>query len=149
MCFNELGRFGQSDSCHCVAVGMNRMRGETHCHYSDNTLFPFFVSLWEWMFLSVASVSAAVSFLGILLHVLPCLVECVTFCCGLTKRVKNLSLVWQVRLQQHLGLCCYPSKSFWLIPCTVCHGFKEETQRDLWVYIPLVLWLSWCYVDSW
>lgn len=33
ICFSELDRFGQSDSRHCVAVGVNRMRGETHCHY--------------------------------------------------------------------------------------------------------------------
>lgn len=33
LCFNELDRFGQSDSRHCTAVGMNSMRGETHRHY--------------------------------------------------------------------------------------------------------------------
>lgn len=33
ICFSELDRFGQSDSHHCVAVGMNRTRGEAHCHY--------------------------------------------------------------------------------------------------------------------
>lgn len=133
VCFNELDRFGQSDSHHCIAVGMNRMRGETHCHYSDDTLFPFFLSLSQWMFLSVVPVYLAVSLSGILLHVPPCLVDCVTLCCGLTKRVETwakcgrsgYSGIW------HVAMLLPLQKSFWLISCTVHQGFKEETQGDL------------------
>lgn len=43
-------------------------------------------------------VCLSVSLSGLLLHVLPCLVACLTLYCGLSKRVKTLRKVWQVRL---------------------------------------------------
>lgn len=61
------------------------------------------------------------------------LVDCVTLCCGLTKRVETwakcgrsgYSGIW------HVAMLLPLQKSFWLISCTVHQGFKEETQGDL------------------
>lgn len=83
ICFSELDRFGQSDSHHCVAVGMNRTRGETHCHYvvTIRCFFFFFLSLSPWMLLSLVSVCLPVSLSRLLIYVLRCLDEYLTLCC--------------------------------------------------------------------
>lgn len=135
ICFSELDRFGQSDSHHCIAVGMNRMRGKTHCHYV--VMMRCFLSscfLSQWMFFSVVSLCLTVSLSRLLLHVLPCLVEYLT-----------LAVVWQRGLKPEqsvagpvtgafgMWLCCCPSKMFLIdiLRRVGTQELQEETPGDL------------------
>lgn len=93
-------------------------------------MFLFFVSLSQWMFLSVVSVRQAVSLSGLLFLVLPCLVECLTLCCGLTKRVETWAKcgrsgytgIWHVAMLLPLQMFLID-----ILDRVGTQGLKEET----------------------
>lgn len=94
------------------------------------------------MFFSVVSVCLAVLFYRLLLHVLPCLVECLTLCCGLKRRVETrakcggsaYSGIWHVAM-----LLPFKMSLIDIMYRVGTHGFEEETPGDLHVHVSIVL----------